>query len=107
MKKYMNVLTNFKNFSGRTGKGAFWYFTLINVAISIVLSIIGGMLSFTLLASLFSLIILIPSIAVGVRRMHDVGKDWWFYLIPFYNLYLALQSGDQGANEFGEVPVSE
>ena len=50
---------------------------------------------------LYSLVALLPGIAVAVRRMHDVGKSGWFVLIPIYNLVLALTKGDEGTNEFG------
>lgn len=48
--------------------------------------------------------ILIPSIAVGVRRMHDVGKSGWILLIPIYNLILSLTEGTKGENEYGANP---
>lgn len=47
---------------------------------------------------------LAPSIAVAVRRMHDVGKSGWFVLIPIYNLVLAVTEGDKGTNEYGPDP---
>jgi uncharacterized membrane protein YhaH (DUF805 family) len=50
------------------------------------------------------LAVLIPSIAVGVRRMHDVGKSGWFLLIPIYNLILALSEGEKGDNKYGPDP---
>ena len=50
---------------------------------------------------LYSLVALLPGIAVAVRRMHDVGKSGWFVLIPIYNLVLALTKGDEETNEFG------
>lgn len=53
---------------------------------------------------IISLIFIIPSIAVGVRRMHDVGKSGWFILIPIYNLILACTKGDDGSNEYGHDP---
>ena len=53
---------------------------------------------------LYSLAVLLPSIAVGVRRMHDVGKSGWYILIPIYNFILAVTDGEQGANEYGPDP---
>jgi uncharacterized membrane protein YhaH (DUF805 family) len=46
-------------------------------------------------------VLLIPSIAVAVRRMHDVGKSGWFVLIPIYGLILACTQGVKGENEYG------
>ena len=51
--------------------------------------------------------VLIPGIAVAVRRMHDVGKSGWFALIPIYNIILALSEGDQGDNAYGPDPKVE
>ena len=48
--------------------------------------------------------LLIPSLAVAVRRMHDVGKSGWFLLVPIYNLILALTEGTKGENEYGPDP---
>ena len=55
----------------------------------------------TILSNIYSLAVLIPSIAVGVRRMHDLGKSGWFLLIPIYNLILACTPGVTGDNEYG------
>jgi len=60
--------------------------------------------SLSIISSLFSLAILVPGIAAGVRRMHDVGKSGWYILIPIYNLILAFTEGDQGTNQYGLDP---
>jgi len=57
-----------------------------------------------LLGTIVTLPLIIPSIAVGVRRMHDVGKSGWFILIPIYNLILAATEGDKGDNQYGPDP---
>lgn len=56
---------------------------------------------------LYALGVLIPSIAVGVRRMHDVDKSGWFIIVPFYNLYLACTEGDLLDNQYGRNPKAE
>jgi uncharacterized membrane protein YhaH (DUF805 family) len=60
-----------------------------------------------LCASLFVFILLLPSIGVSVRRMHDVGKSGWFILIPIYNLILACTEGTRGPNEYGDDPKGD
>ena len=50
---------------------------------------------------------MLPSIAVGIRRMHDVGKSGWFILIPIYDLILAVTPGVIGPNKYGEDPKGE
>ena len=104
MNYYVKVLQNFANFGGRARRSEYWYFVLFNIIISFVLGFIGGLSDFTWLSNLYSIAILVPSIAVGVRRMHDVGKSGWFLLIPIYNLILACTEGQKGDNEYGTDP---
>lgn len=100
MNYYLVVLKNYVKFDGRARRGEYWYFVLINLIIWFVLVFIGG----TILVNIYSLAILLPSIAVAIRRMHDVGKSGWFILIPIYNLILAVSEGESGTNEYGEDP---
>lgn len=104
MNWYLKVLKDFKNFDGRASRQEYWMFVLFNVIISIVITFIGGMIKFPFLGNIYSLLVLVPSIAVAIRRMHDIGKSGWYCLIPFYNIYLACQPSQQGANEYGEEP---
>ncbi len=82
-------------------------FVLFNFLISFVVGFICGFIGVPELVNLYSLAVLVPSIAVGVRRMHDVGKSGWFLLIPIYNLILTVTEGEKGENEYGQEPVSE
>jgi len=107
MNYYLKVLQNYTNFNGRARRAEYWYFVLFNAIASIIISLIGGALKFELLGNIYSLAVLLPSIAVGVRRMHDVGKSGWFLLIPIYNFILAVTPGDEGNNEFGPDPKGQ
>jgi len=104
MNYYFKVLQNYATFSGRARRSEYWYFSLFNVIIAIVLGIIGGLMGTTVISNIYTLVILIPGIAVAVRRMHDVGKSGWFILIPIYNLILACTNGVSGDNEYGADP---
>ena len=106
MNYYLKVLQNYATFSGRARRSEYWYFVLVNVIISVVFGFVGGLIQVPQLANIYTLAVLIPSIAVGVRRMHDVGKSGWFLLIPIYNLILACTDGVQGDNEYGTDPKS-
>lgn len=101
---YVGVLKNYAKFDGRARRSEYWYFVLFNVAISLGIGFVTGVIKMPLLGSIYSLGVLVPSIAVGVRRMHDVGKPWWYLLIPIYNLVLAATEGEHGPNEYGEDP---
>lgn len=107
MNWYLKVLKQYADFNGRARRKEYWMFTLINLIITYGIIGIAGAMEIPALAmvsSLYSLAVLLPSIGVAVRRMHDVGKSGWFILIPFYNLYLACTNGDVGSNEYGPDP---
>jgi len=110
---YLKVLRKYAVFEGRARRKEYWMFVLLNMLIGFGLGLIEGIIGFnagseeSILANIYSLAVLIPSIAVGVRRMHDVGKSWWFMLIPIYNLILCIRAGDEGENIFGADPKLE
>lgn len=99
MKYYIKGLKNYATFSGRARRSEFWYFLLFNLIIAFVFGFVSPQL-----ANLYILAILVPSIAVGVRRMHDVGLNGWIILIPIYNLIIAYTDGVKGDNEYGSDP---
>ena len=104
MNYYLKVLQNYATFSGRARRAEYWYFFLINTIISVILSVMTVQRGESMFYLIYSLGVLIPSLAVGVRRMHDVNKSGWFLLIPIYNLILACTEGTQGDNDYGTNP---
>jgi len=90
---------NYANFKGRASRAEYWWWALFTVILSILLSSINSSLG-----DLGSLVTLLPSIAVAIRRVHDVDRAGWFILVPFFNLYLVLCRGDAGENRFGPPP---
>ena len=104
MNYYLKVLQNYATFGGRARRSEYWYFILFNVIISFGLGSVGGLMQVNWIYNIYTLAVLIPSIAVAVRRMHDVGKSGWFVLVPIYNLILACTNGVQGDNEYGADP---
>ncbi|MCH1437563.1 MAG: DUF805 domain-containing protein [Flavobacteriales bacterium] len=104
---YLKVWQNYATFSGRARRSEYWYFFLFNIIVSFLVGIIAVMTGLMILPNLYSLAVLIPGIAVAVRRMHDVGKSGWFVLVPIYNLFLALSEGDEGDNPYGPDPKNE
>ncbi|NOY90312.1 MAG: DUF805 domain-containing protein [Deltaproteobacteria bacterium] len=105
MSYYIKALKNYATFSGRASRSDYWYFILVNMIVSFVIGFIGGLIHVPAIGGLYSLAVLLPSIAVGVRRMHDVGKSGWFLLIPLYNLFLAITAGTSGPNDYGADPL--
>lgn len=110
-KYFIEVFTkNFANFNGRARRKEYWMFVLFNTLIYYGLLGVGMALGenggaiFGILAMLYILASIIPSIAVAVRRMHDVGKDWWYIFIPIYSLILCCTEGERRENQYGPDP---
>lgn len=115
---YLGVIRNYTGFSGRARRKEYWYFTLVNILANLVMSIIDRILgsalqieSFGLFGVIYALFILIPSIAVTVRRLHDTGRTGWWVLIAFIPivgllvmLYFLIQDSDEGTNQYGASP---
>ena len=123
MNYYLTVLKKYAVFEGRARRAEYWYFCLFNIIVSIILSILGkviGVFNITIgtisseiniLSALYSLAVLIPGIAVVVRRLHDVGKSGWMALISLipligtiWILVLMIRDGVPGDNEYGPNP---
>ena len=107
MHYFIKCLQNYATFSGRARRAEYWYFFLFNMLFAFAVGFIAAFTNIANLDLVYSLALLIPGIAVAVRRMHDVGKSGWFMLIPIYNLILALTPGEEGENEYGPDPKSE
>ena len=108
MNWYIAVLKKYAAFGGRARRKEYWMFVLFNMIISIVLSVVLGFISQSLgsaVSGIYSLAILVPAIAVGVRRMHDIGRSGWWLLFPIVNLIFACTATKPGDNEYGPQPV--
>lgn len=95
MKWYFKAIKNFANVNGRATRQEYWMFALISYIISGLLviidsSLLGSTLGFGWLGSIYSLFVLIPSIALGVRRLHDIDKSGWWLLIALIPIVGAI-----------------
>ena len=112
VQEYVNVLKNYANFSGRARRREFWMFYLANVIIGIVLGVLAVIpIIGNLLSTVYGLAVLIPSLAVAIRRLHDIGKSgWWclFGLIPLVGgillLIWACTDSKAEPNQWGASP---
>ncbi|MGR5132452.1 DUF805 domain-containing protein [Vibrio alfacsensis] len=116
--RYLGVIRNYTGFSGRARRQEYWYFTLVNILVNLVMSIIDRILegalqieNFGLFGVIYALFILIPSIAVTVRRLHDTGRTGWWVLIAIIPiigflvmLYFLVQDSEEGTNQYGDNP---
>ena len=116
MSWYVKVIKNYVGFSGRARRKEYWMFYLMNVIIALGLGIITvvAMDGSPILSTLYSLFIFLPALAVSIRRLHDIGKSGWWYLIVFVPLIgwiwlivLLVTEGDSGENQYGPDPKME
>lgn len=107
---YTGVLKNYAGFQGRARRAEYWQFFLVNFVISIVLNIIGAVIGFSLLGDIYALAVLVPTIAVTTRRLHDTGRSGWWQLLDLTLIggivvfVFTLLEGNQGANQHGPDP---
>jgi len=121
MNYYLAVLKKYATFSGRARRKEYWMFTLFHIIILIIAAILDNMLGLTFgiikygyIYVFYTLAVLLPALAVTVRRLHDVGKSGWFLfigLIPIIGsiwlLVLACKAGEAGENAYGEDPKGQ
>ncbi|QVL57322.1 MAG: DUF805 domain-containing protein [Simkaniaceae bacterium] len=113
MKLVIQALTkNYANFKGRARRKEYWLFTLATLLFSISATIVDSVLPLKILSSILQLFIIIPGLAVAVRRLHDIGKSGWYYLIaliPFVGWIIMIvwfcRKGQDGNNRFGPNPI--
>ena len=112
-----SCLKRYVQFSGRACRSEYWYWTLATIVLAFILAFVTGDSSnpegeSSLVSDLCSLAIFLPSLAVFVRRMHDIGRSGWNYLwnlLPIIGwiivlVYLCKPSAP--ANEYGEGPAT-
>lgn len=115
------AFSNYATFSGRAQRSAYWWFVLFNLLVSAALAILfgggggmgHGMGGGNIANSLWSLATLLPSLAVGARRLHDIDRTGWWLLIGFIPLIGLIvlivffaSKGTPGPNRFGPDPLT-
>lgn len=113
MNYYIKALQNYANFSGRARRSEYWFFVLFNVLFSIAAFILDMITGIGIIGGLYALAMLIPGLAVAVRRLHDIGKSGWMYLIVLipivggiWLLVLLFLDSQPGDNKYGPNPKS-
>ena len=115
MNWYLEVLKKYAVFGGRARRKEYWMFCLFNIIVALVLAVIDGLAGTSgVIAMLYSLAVLIPGIAVSVRRLHDTGRNGWWLLIVLVPaigaivfLVFMVQNSSPGKNQYGANPKSE
>ncbi|MCH5330636.1 MAG: DUF805 domain-containing protein [Alistipes sp.] len=112
MNWYLNCLKlHYADFKGRARRAEFWNFVLYNFIASFVIGLVATLIKLPLLASLYGLAVLVPGLAVGARRLHDIGKSGLFLLVglipvigTIWLIILFCQDSLPGANQWGNNP---
>jgi uncharacterized membrane protein YhaH (DUF805 family) len=107
MNWYLEVLKKYAVFSGRASRREYWMFFLFNLIFAIVAAVLDNVLGL----AIRDVGTLLPGLAVGIRRLHDIGKSGWYMLMGFIPcvggiivlVFFATQ-GDMGTNEYGPDP---
>lgn len=118
MNWFLKVMKQYADFNGRSRRKEYWMFSLFLMVFAAIATIFDSLLSITIgslpygyLYFLVVVITFIPSMAVLVRRLHDVNKSGWYFFIffipligIFWLLYLLIKNGDEGSNKYGDDP---
>jgi uncharacterized membrane protein YhaH (DUF805 family) len=117
MNWYLEVLRKYAVFDGRARRQEYWMFTLIGAMLPVALVVLAAMLgtnmenTSSMIIGAYYLAILLPSLAVAVRRLHDTGRSgWWLVVavIPLIGsialLIFTLQDSEKGTNQYGPNP---
>jgi len=119
MRYYLNALSDYANFNGRASRSEYWFFALYNTIFSFFALRLDKLFDINFddeigygpLTAIYTIAMIIPSLAISVRRLHDVGKSGWMCfiaLIPLIGaiwlLVLMLTDSNPGENEYGANP---
>lgn len=114
MNWYLKVLKQYADFKGRAGRQEFWMFVVFNIVFSIAAAALDTIFgTWGAIGGLYALVVLIPGLAVGARRLHDIGKSGWMLLLALIPLLgiiwliiLFATESTTGSNEYGAYPKS-
>ncbi len=106
-----SALAQYATFTGRARRSEYWWFALFNLGLSMVAAVLDAVLGAPLTQWIVALGLLVPSLAVAVRRLHDIGRSGWWLLITLVPLAGAVilivflcTDGERGANRWGPSP---
>ena len=120
MEWYLKVINSYFDFSGRSRRMEYWMFILINSIISVFCILLDSMLGTVWSIGYgpiyigYGLAVFVPGLAVAIRRLHDIGKSGWYYLLviipiigPIWLIILFVTEGEQGDNKYGPNPKND
>lgn len=114
MEWFISALKQFTNFEGRSHRTAYWMFALFYFIFYIVAASADYLLNTDVIVTLYGFILLLPSISIGARRLHDTGRTGWWQLIgiiPILGIIVVIvflvQDSEPGDNSYGPNPKGQ
>jgi uncharacterized membrane protein YhaH (DUF805 family) len=117
MNWYIDAWKNYVNFQGRARRKAFWMFALFNIIAIVALTFVEGLIGlrgeggYGILSGLYSLAVILPALALAVRRLHDTGRSGWWILLgliplvgPIVLIVFYVTDSQPGTNQYGPNP---
>jgi uncharacterized membrane protein YhaH (DUF805 family) len=111
---YLQVLRSYADFNGRSRRSEYWHFLLVNLIVALVLGfadfVVRKIVGFGLLGTIYALAVLVPGIAVSIRRLHDTDRSGWWLLLAFVPIiglvliWFMAEEGSAGTNRYGQNP---
>ena len=114
-----SFFAKYATFSGRSSRSEYWFAVLfcwiVGFCLGLIEAVTGAFPGYddSVLASIFQIGVMVPSLAVMARRMHDVNRSGWWYLLVFTIIgiipviYWLCKAGDPSGNRFGDNPLAE
>lgn len=106
-----SVLSQYATFTGRARRSEYWWFVLFGVLVGVVLTILDAIIGTSALVWIADILLLVPNLSVGARRLHDTDRSGWWQLIgliPFIGVIVLIvffcQDSKPGPNRFGDSP---
>lgn len=110
MQYFMRALQKYVDFDGRDTRRQYWMFFLFWFVFGLLVALLGKMLDAKFLSEIYSIVLLLPSLAIGARRLHDTGRSGWWQLIglipiigPIVLIVFFVQDSHP-ENEYGPNP---
>ncbi|MGB0894677.1 MAG: DUF805 domain-containing protein [Parashewanella sp.] len=110
MDYFIGCFKKYADFTDRARRAEFWYFQLFALIVNVVLSLIAEFTGVSIFGFIFSIVVILPSLAVGARRLHDTGRSGWWQLIaliPLIGIIVLIVFWAQDShsdNEYGANP---
>lgn len=107
MRSYLDALTKYAVFHGRTSRRTYWGFVSTHYVAVLSLTLIPNAEVSALGTMIYGVAVILPCLSVQVRRMHDVGHSGWWAIVPFASMIIACREGERGDNRFGPDPKAQ